>query len=126
MTFDKISIDKIHREMETALQPIAQKYGITIVRGGGNYGGLEATLKFLLRTQSETGETQEALDFKQYAELFGVPVAALGQTVRLGRETFKIVGLTPRRRKYPVLIQNVLTGKRQGGTGGGGVLKIFL
>ena len=40
MTFDKISIDKIHREMETALQPIAQKYGITIVRGGGNYGGL--------------------------------------------------------------------------------------
>lgn len=114
MTFDKISIDKIHREMEAALQPVAAKHGITIVQGGGNYGDLDATLKFRLRTHSETGETQEVLDFKQYAGVFGVPAAALGQTITLSDGgTYKVIGLAPRRRKFPVVIENILTGKRK-------------
>ena len=103
--FTQARINEIHRAMFQALSPVAEQYGVTIRRAGGRFEPLSATLKFALETTTDNGETQEARDFKEMAHLYDLQPDWLGKTVTCRRGKATIIGLCPRRSKFPVLLR---------------------
>ena len=53
----------------------------------------------------------ERLRFEALAEAFGLSAADYGRQFSTGRETFRIVGIDPRRPKYPVSAERIPDGQ---------------
>ena len=108
-------VRKIMDECEEALRPIAEKYGLTLDRKGRTYrrDSLPVMFQLLVTEHDEDGNTLSAAakEFTKLAPLFGLETGDLGKEFRNRNETFRISGLSPRSRKYPVLAENVKTGK---------------
>ena len=50
-------------------------------------------------------KTKEAMDFKRYAPMFDLEADDFGKTFNMRGKEYKIVGLKPRSKKYPVLAE---------------------
>ena len=113
--FDNFVLKVINKEIELAVQSVAQKYGITIKYVGASYSSLEATTKLKLSCTSITGETKGESDFKKYAEIYGLKPEMLGKVfnMRSGRgfKTYKIMGLIPNKRVNNIMVQDIITKK---------------
>lgn len=113
--FDGTSVRKIHDEVRAALEPIAEKYGLVLDRKGSSYrrDALPVMMQFLIKETDEDGNAlgASAKDFKKYAVMFGLKADDLGREFVTHGETFRITGLKPKSQKYPVLGENVRTGK---------------
>lgn len=113
--FDGTSVAKITAEVRAALEPIAEKYGLVLDRKGSTYrrDALPVMLQFLIKTTDADGNvlTVAAKDFQRYALMFGLQADDLGREFEAQGESFRITGLKPKSRKYPVLGENVRTGK---------------
>lgn len=90
--------------MEAALKDVAARYGVTVRYRGGRFTDTMAALKaeFVV----EGAEPQGAADFRRLADVFGLKPEDLGRTFRSGGQTFTVVGLAPRKSKYPILATN--------------------
>ena len=81
MTITKQLLKDLRVDIDEALKPIAQKYGIEIQSGRGVYGGLEGHLKILFKTTNEEGDDQRAIDYKRFASLYNLKEEWLGKTM---------------------------------------------
>ena len=52
--------------------------------------------------------------FKKFCSMYGLQEEDLGRTFRSKSKTFKIAGINPRSRQYPIIIQDVDTEKQFG------------
>ena len=70
---DRKLLQEIREPIIEALKPVAEKYGISIDAGGGQYAGEYGTLKLEFATISESGEvvTKEASAYREYAGKWG-------------------------------------------------------
>jgi hypothetical protein len=113
--FDGTSVRKIMDEAREALEPIAEKYGLVLSRKGSTYhrDSLPVMLQFLIKQTDTDGNilTAEAKDFQKYAVMFGLKPEDLGREFVSRGETFRITGLKPKSPKFPVLAENVRSGK---------------
>ena len=102
-------------ECREALEPIAEKYGLTLDRKGKSYQheALPVMYQFLIKEIGEDGNelTAAGKDFISHASLYGLEPSDLGKEFRRSGNTYKITGFKPRSHKLPVLGQDVKTGK---------------
>jgi len=109
-SFDRATVRSMIDEMETALQTVASKHGITIKRKSCTYRDNCMPVPFELRiervTEDGNVETPESRAYTLRAQLFGLKPEWLFESfTNSSGQRFKIVGLVPRRRKFPVVVK---------------------
>jgi hypothetical protein len=114
-SFDRVTVRKITEECGEALEAIAAKYGLKLDRKHCSFRGDEMPIAYRLLTVT-TDTNGNALDasgkeFQKYAAMFGLTPTDLGREFKNGGQTFRITGLKSRSPKFPVLAENVRTGK---------------
>ena len=112
-TIDRSTCRSLSEEIEKALQPLAEKYGLKITRGNASYGDSNLTLKVNVATVAADGTavTKEAESFKMNAERFGLHADDLGRTFDCRGRQVRLIGAKPRSPKYPLLVEEVDSGK---------------
>ena len=110
---DRATAKELHDDMMAALQPVAEKHGMEIVKAGGNISPTVFLAKFEVCEVSNDGvaQTRERTDFAEHANSFGLKPGDLGRTFISNGIRYTIVGLKPGRSKYPI-IGETATGKR--------------
>lgn len=103
--------DVLGTEIESALQAIAEKYGVQIKRGRGSYTASNFTMKVEVATVGEGGQAQTR-EYDALVQMLpvldvGVSVADLGATFTHPRAPgpFKIVGYRTRAPKKPFILE---------------------
>jgi hypothetical protein len=111
--FDKPTCRLLAEEIDRALQPVAERHGIVIQHGRGSFSPTNYTLKIecSVRLNGET-VTPEAEAFKRYAEHYGLKPEDLGKIISHAGSQFRIVGLKPNSRRFPILAERLPDGKR--------------
>jgi hypothetical protein len=103
---DKAKCKAIHDEVDKAVQAIAERHGLTLVKSRAAYDSGMARFHFEV---CEEGQSTEERDFQTHAHLYGLKPEMLGQTIEVplnGKvKTFRVVGLNSRSRKFPVIIK---------------------
>lgn len=110
---DRETVKIIAAKVEAAVRGVAEEHGVQITYKGGNYCESSALLKLEV-AEIRCGEavTREAEDFRRNANLVGLQPEDLGREFRdWSGDTYKIVGLKPSSRKYPILVKNLRTSK---------------
>jgi hypothetical protein len=115
--FDGPSVHAILDECHAALAPIAEKYGLTLDRKGRTYQreALPVMFQFLIAKTDADGVTLDAqgMDFQRYAQTFDLEPSDLGREFNVPEgKRFRICGLNVRSPKYPVMAEEVRTGKK--------------
>lgn len=119
-TIDKALLLKLRAEMNAALEKVAKDNGVLIKTGNASYTASTATFKVeIVSLSEEEAEVADELsssdvtvikaaaDWKRSAMLFGLKPEWLGTKAKTIHGEFEVVGLMPRRRKYPVLVKSV-------------------
>lgn len=105
----------IHEDCKRALDIVGRKYNLEVTARNARYSNNEMTVRFVFRTKTTDADgnrvTPEANAFKAQAWLHGLKPEDLGKVFKSGDKTFKITGLVPRRRKYPIQATCVENGK---------------
>ncbi len=114
MNFSKSTLSILQKQIIEALEDISTKNNIKFSFSGGNFSELEATLKLKICTENENGEIipKERIDYLTNANLLNLKPEWLDKTFISRNKIFKIIGLKLSHTKYPVICQNVETGKR--------------
>jgi hypothetical protein len=99
----------IMREVEAAAAKIFEAHGLE--RGKCSASFEEGKIKVSVTGEGTGADSPKIKDWTRYAESFGLPVDAIGKTITVNRKQFVITGLAITRRKFPVCVTEVLTGK---------------
>ena len=101
------------KEMVEALQAIAKKHGVNIKKGRGSYTATNWTCKFEVSVVNGSGEvmTKERIELEKFGAGVGLK-DAYGKVFELQGKRFKVIGLSLNKPKYPVIGEEVGTGKR--------------
>lgn len=99
-------------EINEALAAIAKKHGIAIEVGQGTYGtGESGHFKLELAAKREgmkegatATQLKAAADWEKLHSLFDLPKDGVGKTIQYGGKAATILGLMPKRSKFPVLV----------------------
>ena len=80
-------------------------YGVVAEVGSGSFTDSNVTFKVNVSEVGENGEakSREAESFKTNASLYGLDPSDLGKTFVDRGNNYTVLGLAPRRSKYPVL-----------------------
>jgi hypothetical protein len=112
--FNSNNINSIRAAIDAKLQEVSQEYGIALTIGGMRYNASEITTRLTVKaigSDTKDGESiQEASDrveFARYAQSFGLKPEFFGQIATVNGKDFRIVGIKPRSRKFPILGQEV-------------------
>ncbi len=109
---DKKLATIIQNEAAAALLAIAEKHGMTVKPHGGTLADISMILKFEFKTaDSDAIKGAEKREFEQYASLFGLEADDYGATFFANGQTFTLVALDLKRRKFPIIVENA-QGKR--------------
>ena len=114
---DRKALQYLRGVIDSALDELSneQGWGIKLQLGNGSYSGSNGHFKLNISAIDESGTvvTEEAEDFKRYAELYGLKPEWLGESftytsVKRGSspETYKIIGLKARARKRQILTED--------------------
>ena len=102
------TIKPIADDAEMALQMVAEQYGLTLKREAGRFSDTNFTVKFTFVCETEDGIPA---DFVRLAPLFDLTVEDFGREFTTYNGTYRITGINPRRRKYPISAECIRTGK---------------
>lgn len=104
LTIDRSALRMINADINSAIQLVARKYGVSIKTTNSTFSNKTATTKVEISVISANGvvNTPERDAFNRYAKMFGV-TKNLGETFNHNGATFTISGFAPRSSKYPVL-----------------------
>ena len=121
---DRKALQHLRGVIDSALEELSNKqgWGIELKLANGTYNGTtNGHYKLSLNLIDDSGAvmTEEAEDFKRYAELYGLKPEWLGEiftysSVRQGGtpETYKIIGFKARARKRQILTEHIESGRR--------------
>lgn len=109
-TIDRDLLRAVKEDLAEALAEVGQKHGLLLQFNGGKFSDASATLKLDIAVATgkkgeNTMSVKAAEDWKKYAEMFGMKPAWLGKKVMHAGEAHTILGLMPKRRKFPVLVR---------------------
>lgn len=99
----------LRTELDAALLILAQKHGVTMKCGNGTYSAMTAALKVEIAV-GEAGTSpalvKAAEQFKHLATMYELQADWLNKSFkRHNGSTATIIGLMPKRSKFPVLVQ---------------------
>lgn len=110
---DKVSAARIRAELDALLDHLREK-GVAAVIGRGLYTDTQITFKVTIAEERPDGlvMTKEAGDFQRLAVSMGMRPEWLGRVFYHCGKKYRLLGYYSRRRKYPILVQEVATGKK--------------
>jgi hypothetical protein len=108
---------KIFREdFKNALKEVEKKYNISFAVGVINYetrGNEVFKLKFKTEcTSLETSSDAEEVCFQDVCRIYGFKETDYKKTFLLSGKTYFLIGFNTKARAYPIMAQEVQTGKR--------------
>ena len=111
---DDQSVTHLRNDIETALKLIAGKYNLCIKTGGVRYTPTEGKFKITVNTIDTDGtiETAARTKFVRLAASYNLDPDWLDKEFTHEGDTYKIVGLNPRAKRYPVEAVNVYNKKQ--------------
>jgi hypothetical protein len=103
-------------EINASLAAVASKHGITLEVTKGTYGHTFGSFKLEIGQAVAAGVdpllvTREAEAFKVNAKVMGFVPEDLGREFSQGGQKWRIIGIKPRARTRPMLIENLATKK---------------
>ncbi len=109
---DKQVLRSLRSEINTALEPLAEKYGIKFDAGNATFSEFNATIKLEIAT-SKDGDfvTKEGQDFLNYAELLGLSKDMLNKEFTYFGTAYILNGYSPRSSKFPFIAEKVEDGR---------------
>lgn len=112
-TINREFLKTLKTDIEKALVEVAEKHGISLTMGKGQFESNNAQLTLNVGTISEDGfvNTREAENFRHHAPLHGISPDALGAIISYGSKIYKIIGWLPRSKRLPILAERLDGGK---------------
>ena len=112
-SLDRGAVRTINADIESALQAVATKYGITISLGNATFSKSNCDLKIKYAVQGDSGMaiTREVEDYNRLAKAMFNTTKQVGDQIEFNGDTFEIVGLKPRSHRYPLLAKSMRDGK---------------
>ena len=104
----------IGQKIEAALKSIGEELGMQIRARGGSYSATACQIKLEVSELSDNGtaQTPERIAFIEQAMYYGLVSEDLdAEFTAQNGTTYKIVGLSPRKRKYPIMAARQPDGK---------------
>ncbi len=101
----KQTVRAISAEMMTALKSIETKYNVKFNYKGGRYTDNACNFKVeaVVKTADGNPFNVERDNFNRFAGVYNLKTTYLDQTFKAGVKSYKVVGLAPRKHKYPVI-----------------------
>ena len=113
--FTRGNVRDILDDCRKALEPVAEKYGLTLDDKGRTFyrDRLPVMFQLLIPQKDADGNEMDskAKDFVRLAAAYGLSKDDYLAEFRSNGRTFRITGLNHRARGYPVLAEDVQTGK---------------
>lgn len=113
---DKTVLRQLRIDIDTALTAIREKYDLTKLHAGNirfEGDGSEAKIQLHAVARLEAGQkTREQRDFETYAEFYGIARDAFAKVFSMNGRDVRIVGMDMKKRKYPIVVSEVPSGKR--------------
>lgn len=112
MTFTKDNLNDIRKELNGVLE----SYGVTkdIEFKFGNITFEDNSFRTTLQAFNTAGGNDSSkLEFEKYCFKFGVPRDWYRKELSWKGVDYKIAGIRPRARKFPILLENVSTGEQR-------------
>lgn len=103
MTRERVKL--LAEDVEAAVQEVAERWGLSVKYGGGNYAPTSAVLKFEFAVVAADGRvlSREAMDWAVHAPRFGLPKDGVGKQFATHNGVYQIEGWKPANTKYPIL-----------------------
>jgi hypothetical protein len=103
-SFNKENLRQIRKEIDEVLAVVAANHGISIEGGNITYQSDKFTIK-LTATINKPGAVTgaAAADFERYCGIYGLVPSDLGRSFMSNGNTYKLVGLKMKNRKYPFI-----------------------
>ena len=112
---DRSTVKMLLDEAEEALGQIAMRHGIVVSRKHCTYSSTEipVAFKFVVPERAEDGEAidPKETEFRKLAPRFGLEPDDYGKMFKTFNGVFRVCGIKPRARKYPVLGESITNGK---------------
>ena len=109
---DKDKIKEIRKDMDAALRVIGSKHSLAFEIGRITYSdnGFGARVEAVMTSNS--GESKMAIDFRDKCGKYGFVPEDLGKMFKdSSGNNYRIIGLKPRNRKYPIIAEKLNNGK---------------
>lgn len=112
--FDRPTVLALQAEIDAAVQEVAKRHGISLSMGNARFNANVVSFKLegALIGADNVVNTKERLDFERYAEMYGLKASDIDCTFDAYGATYRISGLLPRSRKYPILATCEANGTR--------------
>lgn len=113
-SFDKHNLGTIRKDIEAALKSVGATHGISLRLGNIRFTNDTFSTKLDVTLNDTTGSivTPELAELRKMGKSYLGPAFDENKVYeRLGKKV-KIVGISPRRSKYPIIYQELSTGKR--------------
>ena len=112
--FEKEFFPVFRKELDEALKPLAEKYGIAVKAGSATFSGTNSSIKIELAVLKEDGKpvSKESETFLMWAELLGMKKEDLNRVFKVGTKSYSLEGYMPRKAKFPFLAVNLDSGKQ--------------
>jgi len=108
--FNRQNCRTIDNAINDALKQVEAQFGVTIKIGGGRFSSNEFTTKITVSTGDGTDAAKEK--FGLYAFRYNLKNSDFGKTFTSNGEIFRISGIKPRGKKYPIMAERVRDGAR--------------
>lgn len=114
INFDRATARRLQRRVDEALFPLAEEFGISITTKGGKFSSASLVQRIEFATVGEGGvvNDRDAESFKRSAIRYGLEADDLGREFFYSGKTYRVVGLRTKSRKYPVIAENVVDGRK--------------
>lgn len=108
-------------EIQTALEGVAQKFGLHFTVGNCRLDSVEATYQLNMvalgddaegKSPAELAEAKAEKIFAEHAMYVGLQESDFGKTFKAGRDTFQISGIKPSARKNTIIAKMLSNGKQ--------------
>ena len=115
--FDPSTVKTVLETCEEALALVAEQHGLVLQRKYCTYNADSMPVAFKLVVPQHDEQTGTAIDpaeseFRRLASRYGLEASDFGRVFSTFRGTYRISGVKPKARKYPIQGTDTSTGKR--------------
>lgn len=105
--FDRAICQQLAADVKTALEAVAKKHGLTVKSAGGRFNPTEFTEKLKWTVGDKAAVAKQAkADWDSSCGILGLKPTHFSKEVECRGQVWRVCGLNPRRRRYPVLAEN--------------------
>ena len=113
MKFDKATLRVLRPKIQAALSDLFTDCDVQLSRTM-TYAPNGSSMKFSIEVFAENAGTRAENDWKILAPQLGLKADDFGRIFNLDGTGYEVVGISPRRTKYPIVVKRVTDGKQFG------------